>query len=276
MVPPSGKTYHSEAALAVSKAFDQAGVGPGDLDLVEFTKLYLKRIKKEEDVNFIIAGKLVLMAWSVLKLQSDKVLQDADRGSEVEEFYFDGWDIMEPCEEQSEQGYSQMVLDCDTPIISEAVRNTSTRQVTLISLLEAFDEARQEIELKKRIGKFLDEPEEPFCISEKLHQENLEENISITWQRIYNCEETTIPITQIWNSDPLDRVHVFVSSLFLANMKKITLSQSRFPYGEIMIKNVEGIMDPIVPEIQAQPMVETESIEEPVSEGIGLEELAVV
>jgi acetyl-CoA acetyltransferase len=35
MVPPGGKTYHSEAALAVSKAFDQAGVGPSDLDLVE-------------------------------------------------------------------------------------------------------------------------------------------------------------------------------------------------------------------------------------------------
>jgi len=35
MVPPSGKTYHSEAALAVSKAFDQAGVAPADLDLVE-------------------------------------------------------------------------------------------------------------------------------------------------------------------------------------------------------------------------------------------------
>ena len=35
MVPPAGKTYHSEAALAVSKAFEQAGVGPADLDLVE-------------------------------------------------------------------------------------------------------------------------------------------------------------------------------------------------------------------------------------------------
>jgi len=32
---PSGRTHHSEAALAVQKAFDQAGIGPGDLDLVE-------------------------------------------------------------------------------------------------------------------------------------------------------------------------------------------------------------------------------------------------
>ncbi len=34
MVPP-GRTFHSEAALAVGKALDQAGVAPGDLDLVE-------------------------------------------------------------------------------------------------------------------------------------------------------------------------------------------------------------------------------------------------
>jgi acetyl-CoA acetyltransferase len=34
-VPPGGKAYHSEAAAAVKKAFDVAGVGPADLDLVE-------------------------------------------------------------------------------------------------------------------------------------------------------------------------------------------------------------------------------------------------
>ena len=33
--PADGKAYHSEAAAAVKKAFDVAGVGPGDLDLVE-------------------------------------------------------------------------------------------------------------------------------------------------------------------------------------------------------------------------------------------------
>jgi acetyl-CoA acetyltransferase len=32
---PSQRTHHSEAALAVSKAFESAGIGPGDIDLVE-------------------------------------------------------------------------------------------------------------------------------------------------------------------------------------------------------------------------------------------------
>lgn len=34
-VPVGGKAYHSEAAAAVKKAFDVAGIGPTDLDLVE-------------------------------------------------------------------------------------------------------------------------------------------------------------------------------------------------------------------------------------------------
>jgi acetyl-CoA acetyltransferase len=34
-VPADGKAYHSEAAAAVRKAFDVAGIGPADLDLVE-------------------------------------------------------------------------------------------------------------------------------------------------------------------------------------------------------------------------------------------------
>ncbi len=261
--------------LVMESKFD-----PWDLDLAEFTKLYLKRINNEEDVNFIIAGRLILMAWSVLKMQSDKVLLDADIKPEQEEYYFDGWDIMEQPEEPSSAGYFQTVLECEAPLIQEAVRNTATRQVSLMSLLEAFDEARQEIELRKLVGKHFDEPEVPFCVSDNLHLENLEENISITWQRICNCDEDAIPITQVWNGDPMDRVRVFVSSLFLAKMKKISLSQKRLPYGEIMIKNIEDTA-PIIG--MEQDIDVSESIDslvaEPQStdnESISLEELAVV
>ncbi|MCK5038795.1 MAG: hypothetical protein KAS16_06820 [Thermoplasmata archaeon] len=258
--------------LVMESKFD-----PWDLDLVEFTRIYLKRINQEEDVNFIIAGRLILMAWSVLKMQSDKVLMDADRPNEVEDYFFDGWDVMEQPEEPSSAGYFQTVLECETPLIQEAVRNTSTRQISLMSLLEAFDEARQEIELRKLVGKHFDEPDITFSISENMHVENLEENISITWQRICHCDQVTVPITQVWNNEPMDRVRVFVSSLFLAKMKKITLNQRSLPYGEIMIKNIEDIESPI--EMVASEVIATDTIDiepQPEGESISLEELAVV
>ncbi len=264
--------------LVMESKFD-----PWDLDLVEFTKIYLKRINQEEDVNFIIAGRLILMAWSVLKMQSDKVLMDADRQEEVEEYFFDGWDIMEQPEEPCSAGYFQTVLECDTPLITEAVRNTATRQVSLMSLLEAFDEARQEIELRKIVGKHFDEPEPEFNPSDNMHVENMEENISITWQRICNCDEGAIPITQIWNNEPMDRVRVFVSSLFLAKMKMITLSQRRLPYGQIMIRNIESMESPGTIEAPVEVDIilpDTDGLvagsQEAEGDNITLEELAVV
>src|SRR5438552_922430 len=50
---------------------------PWEINLVPFTKLFLDKVKKDGSVNFVTAGKLVFLAWSILKLQSDKVLLDA-------------------------------------------------------------------------------------------------------------------------------------------------------------------------------------------------------
>ena len=135
--------------------------------------------------------------------------------------------------------------------------------------------------LFRSVGDRFDEPELEFNLSENMHVENMEENISITWQRICNCDQVTVPITQIWNNEPMDQVRVFVSSLFLAKMKKITLSQRRLPYGGIMIKNIAAIEPPVemtlditlpdTPDVlMAEPQTATEG------ESISLEELAVV
>ena len=59
--------------LVMEQHFD-----PWDIDLIKFSKLYLKRIRKEKSVDLITAGKIVLMAWSILKLQSDELLSKAD------------------------------------------------------------------------------------------------------------------------------------------------------------------------------------------------------
>lgn len=229
--------------LVIDERFD-----PWNLDLMEFTKLYLKKIRSETDVNFIIAGRLVMMAWSIMKTQSEQVLVEADRVDEPEDFYFDGWDVDGIYEEPQPQGanFSQLVLDGDVSPITEAVRSNDVRGVTLMSLVEAFDEAREEIALRERIKKFAKKDVVvPIRISDNLHQESLQEDISITWQRICKFNGAPIPITDIWHSDDAyDKVTVFVSTLYLANMNKVKLSQRRFPFGEIMIKNIEGLSEP--------------------------------
>jgi hypothetical protein len=52
----------------------QNHMNPWDVDLLKFSNLYMDRMKAEQEVDFITAGRLMFMAWSVLKLQSDEVL----------------------------------------------------------------------------------------------------------------------------------------------------------------------------------------------------------
>src|SRR5438309_11584229 len=49
---------------------------PWEIDLVPFTKLFLDMVKKDGSVNFVTAGKRVLLAWLILKLRSVKLLLD--------------------------------------------------------------------------------------------------------------------------------------------------------------------------------------------------------
>jgi len=229
------------AAIAFQLVIDEK-YDPWNIDLTEFTKLYLEKLKKEEEVNFIIAGRLIVMAWSILRSQSAHILTKADRVDEPEESFFSDWEIEPAYEPIPGSGFSDFVLGSQNPVLTEAVHSTDVRPVTLVALLEAFDEAREEIALRERIKK-LARPEDskPIVISEKLHGESLQEDISMTWQRICGCQEAHIPITRIWKEDDtLDKVKVFISTLFLAKMEKVEIEQRKLPYGEIFISNIEA------------------------------------
>src|SRR5207244_13652290 len=47
---------------------------PWEINLVQFTKLFMDKVKKDGAVNFVTAGKLVFLAWASLQMRSDKVL----------------------------------------------------------------------------------------------------------------------------------------------------------------------------------------------------------
>ena len=242
------------AAIAFQLVIDER-FDPWNLDIAEFTKLYLQKLKQEDEVNFIIAGRLIMMAWNILKSQSQHVLTHADRNDEPEECYFEDWDVMPYYEEEPKQtNFSQYVLSSSDSLITEAVRATDVRQVTLMSLIEAFDEAREEIALKERAKRFVINVEEkPIDFGEKMHKESLQEDISTTWQRICMCHDMKMPITQIWdNNDTYDKVTVLISTLFLAKMEKVKLTQRNLPYGDILIENIEGNE----PEIQEDAIIE--------------------
>ena len=216
--------------LVLKNKFD-----PWSIDLVEFCKLYLKRIRKEDDINFIIAGHIVHLAWSILKLQSKDVLFNADK---EEEYYFQDWDVDEIYENPEDIDYVHEVLQHPKPAIQEMIRREEKRQITLMELVDAFDDARKDAERRKTLSKLRKSQYRVPNFRDKVHKENLQQDIALTWQRICKLNGDMMPFHFIHNGKTNERIGAFVSILYLVQMKKINIWQKGFPFGEILIKNL--------------------------------------
>jgi segregation and condensation protein A len=211
-------------------------MNPWDINLIEFSKMYLARVRKASELNLIIAGKIVYMAWEILKLQSEQVLQRVDRPEQVE-MMFDGWnpDNLDIFVDPFELGTGEMMLHTEEMPIDEKVRRKAERPVTLIDLLDAFEEAKKESDIRQELSKFMQKYRRPE-FDDKAHKEDLEEDIALVWERIQKCGQGSVPITDLYATGKEDRVKVFISILFLARMGKIQIWQEKLPYGEIFME----------------------------------------
>ncbi|MBN1677995.1 MAG: hypothetical protein JW880_05595 [Candidatus Thermoplasmatota archaeon] len=211
-------------------------MNPWDINLIEFSKMYLARVRKAGDLNLIIAGKLVYMAWEILKLQTEQVLQRVDRPEHVD-IMFDGWDPdhLDLFVDPFELGAGEVILRTNDAPIDEKVRRKSERPVTLIDLLDAFEEAKKESDIRKELAKFMEKYRRPE-FEDKSHKESLEEDIAEVWERIQTCGQGSVPITDLYNGGKEDRVKVFVSILYLARMGKLHIWQEKMPFGEVFLE----------------------------------------
>ena len=124
----------------------QQHLNPWDIDLVNFSTMYLKRAK-EEDIDLMTAGRIIYMAWKVLKLQSDNLVVTMETQEEHYEPF--GWGDI-PTEmwlsKDDAYSYTNLVMNMPEPPLDEPLRRDSKRKVTLIELLDAFDLAKKEAE----------------------------------------------------------------------------------------------------------------------------------
>ncbi len=201
---------------------------PWKIDLVKFTKLYMERVKKEKDIDFIIAGKIIYMAWNILMRKSEDILDEVER----EIYYVDSefFDIdVSPFE-----SYEEEIIDLEPDIeIREPVRREEERPVSLMELIQAINEARREVEMKKKQRKIREKFK--FNLDEKVHREDLEEEIKEVWARLSEVNGDEIPLSLLYDGTREDFIKVFLSLLFLERFKKVELQQE-VPYGEINIR----------------------------------------
>lgn len=215
---------------------------PLNIDLVKFSRVYLKRVKKEPDLDLITAGKLIFMAWSILKLQSDEVL------SLTEEEEHDVWDDIEEIDWWEDDDNFELTLkikESEEELLEEKIRRKGSRKVTIFELIDALKEAKNESEKRIEIQGIRENAriENNILRRKKLdtniHKDDLETDIMMIWERINKFEEDEIKLSDICNQTKEDMVTGLVSVLFLASKEKVEIWQDNFPYGEIFIKNIE-------------------------------------
>jgi len=239
----------------------QQKMNPWDINLIEFSKMYLSRVKKASELNLIVAGKLVYMAWEILKMQSEQVLQRVDR-PEVVETMFDSWNPegFDQFVDPFELGTGEVLLHTEELPIDEKIRRKSDRPVTLIDLLDAFEEAKKESDIRQELSKFMQKYKRPE-FDDKAHKESLEDDIALVWERIQKFGNGAIAISDLYNGSKEDRVTVFVAILFLARIGKVSVWQKKIPFGEIFLE-VKVAWD--IAQLEDAAAVENVKIEAPV------------
>lgn len=216
-------------------------LNPWDINLAEFTKMYLEKVKDDGYVNFVTAGKLVFMAWSILKMQSDEVLTSAEPPPQQEEYPFADWNLdLDVYAEARKLDFNQAVVGGTATPLQEAIRSTGKRAVTLMELMGAFDDARVEAERHLRMMALREQASKARMTMPRgnIHSDDLMEDLGVTWSRISQFNGSPIPMADLCNGDVWDRVTVFTSVLFLAKLQKVRISQKKLPYGEIYVQRL--------------------------------------
>ena len=229
--------FHRDLAIAL-ELVTQEHMDPWDLDLSKFAQLYLKEAR-ERGVDLVTAGRIILMAWTVLKLQSDEI---AERAMHVEETPEMGWDdIPDWNMSEDEWDYTDRIQHMPEAPIDEKIRHKGDRRVTLMELLHAFEEIHEEAsDRKKLVQQRLDarltlKRRMRGRVGSMMHREDLQSDIAETWQRILEHPSHPIPFSALHERERVDLVQTFNAILFLAKDKRIQMSQENFPRGEIWV-----------------------------------------
>lgn len=221
--------------LVLQEAFD-----PWEIDLVQFTKVYLERFRSEDAVDFGVAGRLLFMAWNILYLQSEEVLHHRELPAEPVDAGDDGG-LMDPSQEtyldmlQTPEAVdvTSTILDGATPSpLLEMVRHPETRPVTLLELVRALDEAEDDArkaarvqELRERLREEQRAPPE-FLV----HGDIPDRDVEDAWKGVSrHAVGEAFPLLELWKAaQGRGRlISMLLATLYLAREGAVSFQQEK-------------------------------------------------
>ena len=251
----------------VMQLFQSSDLDPWDVDLSSFLEMFNERIKESENIDLPTCGRLVRMAWCILRGQASTLLERQERAFDFEEE--EVWDFDGGWESEFDDADYNFSLGVLTGAADEAlpqmfegrIHRDESRPVTLGELLMGLQDAGRlaaEQRLREEIAKERREANararERF--SGSLHIEDLEGDLQRTWESLKTRSRGTgKPIglgdlvediasksveSGMTNeeADAEAQVTALVSALFLTNRGYVDLKQEKGRNGKITLKDL--------------------------------------
>ena len=251
----------------VLQLFQSSDLDPWDVDLSSFLVMFNERIKESENIDLPTCGRLVRMAWCILRGQASTLLERQERAFDFEEedvWEFDGgWESeFDDADYNFSVGVLTGAADEALPQMFEGrIHRDESRPVTLGELLLGLQDAGRlaaEQRLREEIAKERREANararERF--SGSLHVEDLEGDLQRTWESLKArskgagkpivLQDLVHDISSKSMKSGIDKeeaeaeaqVTALVSALFLTNRGYVDLKQEKGRNGKITLKDL--------------------------------------
>ena len=212
-----------ESIRAVFSLVLENGMDPWEIDLSQFVRMYEAKVSSDS-FDMIVAGKLLLMAWRILRMQSESTRERSEPPVEV-------------FEEEVDDSFFYDDEPMYVPEVSfrEAYQREPVRPVTMYELIDAFEDARKEIEIQRERERVRAElrAKEPKTFQNKAHEEDDEQDIEAVWKRIEKLGTGQISIRDLYTGSLDENLTVFVSVLHLVRDGRLAVWQDDLPNGEM-------------------------------------------
>ena len=250
----------------VFQLFNSSDLDPWDVDLTIFLEMFNERIEKTDNIDLPTCGKLVRMAWSILRNQASSLIERQEKSLHYEEEVWDfegGWETEFDDEDYNfSLGVLSGAADEKLPSMFEGrIHRDESRPVTLVELLMGLQSAgklAEEQRLRETIAKERRESNQRARarFSGSLHVENLENDLKRTWNALKNNTNETSQsvelgdIVSTLNQTSLKsgmneeeakaeaQVTALVSALFLTNRGYVDIHQEEGSDGKIVLENL--------------------------------------
>ncbi len=202
---------------------------PWDVDISKLTQKYLETLKKLQEMNFFVSGKVILASAMLLKIKSNKLVEE-DIGN------FDNYLFHPETLEQAEDfGEYRERMQMDVPGLGIKTPQARKRKVSLAEIMGALEKALKVNHRRLLRDRFYADIKAPTMPEKTINMSDLITEMYNKVKLVFQ-EKNKVTFTSLLSPKPdrKEKIYTFVPLLHLDSQQKIDMQQEA-PFSEIDI-----------------------------------------